>query len=598
MIDINVIIKELKVEIKKTIQENNITGFAISLIDEEEILWLHCFGYCDKEKTNEITPDTIFSIQSIGKVFTAVGFMCAVTNGLISIDDKLIDYYPDFTVNSRYGNPKIEKITFRHLLSHYAGFTHRSKVGGEYDHSEPTWEEYIRSIPDTWLRYPVGDRFLYSNLGMALVAHGLEIVSNKSFPEYIKKEICEPLGITSLVYGKKESLKNPNRAIGYHFDRLAEYSNMIFYGAGGQFISVKDMSRFVQFLLNEGTIDGKIHIRKDLLEEMAEVQFDKHESGKYYGLGLFVDKETYNGLEIRNHGGGGCGYNAYIAWNMDYKVGVIILTNAYPSENALMIGNSALISLLKLKGGNIPSSKVITLDSFIPKPKIAVDIDSLRKLEGLYTISGGKFEFKISNEKPIVIYAGNTFPLYPHSETEFSTDIGVGIRFLLDKNNKSYAADVLLPEGVVHRFQYQKAIQEEIFGENKISWKSYEGLYFTTYLGDPLYFAVTINNGHLKILLNNKGEILTEYKESIFFTDDERAVIFHENFFYYDNIKMDRLDDPIKPLNDILLKDPNHRFLSKNKIKELYFGLKFLGRESEAEKTAKILFQLYPEEKR
>ncbi len=597
MTEIRDFIGELRNDIEKTINENKIPGLAISLVDERDILWLECFGFTDLETKNKINPNTIFSIQSIGKVFTTVGFMRAVTKGLISLDDKLLDYYPEFTVNSRYGDPQVEKITFRHLLAHYAGFTHRSKVGGEYDQTEPTWIEYIRSISDTWLRYPVGDRFLYSNLGMSLAAYGLEKVSGLNFPEYINQEICKPLEITSLVYGKKASLKNKNRAIGYNSGRIAEYSNMIFYGAGGQFISIKDMSRFVQFLLNEGTIDGEVLIKKDLLDEMAKMQFDTREAKKYYGLGLYVDKEIIDGLEIRCHEGGGYGFNAYIAWNMVYKIGVIILTNSYPSQIALKIGSSALHSLLKYKGAEIPAPQILTLESFIPKPKITVDSNVLRKLEGLYSITGGSFVFKITDNKPIVIFQGKEIPLYSHSETEFSTDISIGIKFLLDDQNKPFAADVLLPEGVVRRLDYQKPIVEEVFGENKSSWEKFVGLYSGTYLGDPLYFAVNIDNGHLKILLNNKGEILTEYNNNIFFANDERAVIFYDKYFYYDNIKMNRLDNPVPPLITLAQKDPKHRFLSKMKIKELYFNLKFLKREKEADGTAELLFSLYPEEK-
>ena len=171
MTELKGIINELRAEIQKTISENNIVGLAISLVDEKEILWLDCFGYSNLETKKEVNPDTIFSIQSIGKVFTAVGVMRAIDKGLISLDDKLIDYYPDFSINSKYGKPQLEKITIRHLLAHYAGFTHRTKVGSEHDLTEPTFEEHVKSIPDTWLRYPIGDRFLYSNLGMSLAAY-------------------------------------------------------------------------------------------------------------------------------------------------------------------------------------------------------------------------------------------------------------------------------------------------------------------------------------------------------------------------------------------------------------------------------------------
>ncbi|NHK30351.1 MAG: beta-lactamase family protein [Asgard group archaeon] len=596
MKDVYGIINEIKADIEKSISVNNIVGLAISLVDESEFLWLEGFGFRDLVYKTKVEPDTIFSIQSIGKVFTAVALMRGITKGIISLDDKLIDYYPDFSINSKYGKPQIEKITMRHLLAHYAGFTHRSKVGGEYDLSEPTFEEYIKSIPDTWLRYPIGERFQYSNLGLSLASYCLEKASGINFPEFIQQEICTPLGITTLVYGKKSSEKNPNRAIGYHFGHEAKYSNMIFYGAGGQFASVKDMSRFVQFLLNEGKIKSESYIRKDLLDEMAKKQFDTTDTKKYYGLGLYIDKETIEGLEMRYHFGGGCGYNTYMIWNVEYKVGVIILTNTDPLQDLRRIGNKAMTSLLKYKGVKINTPGIITPASFITKPRISINVNLLKKLEGFYAFPMGNFEFKIKNDMSFITYLGNPIPLYTHSETEFTADIPIGIRFLLDDQNKPFAADVLL-EGVIHRLLYQKPKVKEIFGANKKNWKDFEGLYSTTYLGDPVYFAVKVDNGHLKIFIENKGEKLAEYKNNIFFTNDNRAVIFHDKFLYYDNIKMIHLDNPVKPIKELLVSEPKHPFLSKRKLKELYLNLEYLGNKEQQNEIKDILSHIYPEEK-
>ncbi|NHJ47502.1 MAG: beta-lactamase family protein [Asgard group archaeon] len=590
------IIEELRKEIKNILINDNIPGLAISIVDNKETLWLECFGYSDPKSKTKVTPDTIFSIQSIGKTFTAIGFMRAVSKGMISLDDKLINYYPDFTVNSRYGDPEIEKITFRHLLAHYAGFTHRTKIGGEYDQSTPTFEEYNRSISDTWLKYPVGDRYLYSNLGMSLVAYALEKISNMSFPDFIRKEICDPLNIHSLAYGKEASEKNSNRAIGYTSRYPTEYSNIIFYGAGGQFLSVKDMSRFVRFLLNEGKIDGKQYIRKDLLDEMIKEQFTSHESNFYYGLGVEVDKKVKN-LEILRHSGGGYGYNALIAWIKKYNIGVVVLANQSPSDKAVKVGYKALNLLLTHMGFDKASTEAITPSTFIQKPKTTLDVQIFKKFEGLYTISGGKFEFKINNNQPTVIYQGNPLPLYSHSETEFTADIPIAVRFILSNNKKPIGADVLLPEGVVHRFHFQGKIKPETFGPNKDQWKKYEGIYQAMCLGDPIYFAIKIDNGHLKIFLNNVGELLEEYKENIFFTNDARAVIFEKDQFYYDNIRFTLLDKPIDIIRKLLDQNPKHRFLSKNKLKELYFNLKYLNRTKEMEEIGKVIYQLFPEEK-
>jgi hypothetical protein len=59
---------------------------------------------------------------------------------------------------------------------------------------------------------------------------------------------------------------------------------------------------------------------------------------------------------------------------------------------------------------------------------------------------------------------------------------------------------------------------------------------------------------------------------------------------------MKRLDEPGKLIKNYLAKDQHHRFLSKRKLKELYFNLEYLQNKEEAEIIKDILFQLYPEE--
>ena len=592
------IIDVLKEDIDGIIAEQHIPGLAISLVDEKDILWTDCFGYSNLETKTKVNPETIFNIQSIGKVFTAVGFMCAMTQGSISLEDKLLDYYPDFTVNSRYGNPEVEKLTFRHLLSHYGGFTHRTKIGGEYDQSTPSFEEYIKSIPDTWLRYPVGDRFFYSNLGMSLTAYCLSKVSGLSFPEFIQKEICDPLGITTLAYGKEASLRNPNRAVGYTSGREAEYSNIIYYGAGVQFLSVMDMSKFVQFMINEGKIMGKQHISKEYIQEMAKEQFTTSDSKQYYGLGLIVDKESIPNAEILQHSGEGCGYNAYITWNVKYKVGVIILTNNHPTNGIPVLGNKALQLLLKARGASISPPEKITPETFITKPKTKVDIQDLKKLEGYYAFPGAKFEFKIIEDKPIGFYQGNPIPLFSHSEIEFTTPVPMAIKFILDIEQNPTGADVLVASGEVYRFEYQYKPEEvEAKGPNRTHWKKYEGIFETTYLGDPVYSAIRLDNGHLKILFDNQEETLKEFNKNTFFTFDGRAAIFEKDLFYYDNIRLTRMLNPTEYVSKLCNSNPEHHYLSKNKLEELYSNLKYLQRDNEMKKITEIIQKLYPEEK-
>ncbi len=105
---------------------------------------------------------------------TAAAIMLAVQRGLLDLDKPIAAYLPDFTVNSRFEAKPQAKMTLRHLLSHRAGFTHEAPIGNNDDLSFPSFEAHVRSISDTWLRFPVGDRFRYSNLGVDLAGFILQ----------------------------------------------------------------------------------------------------------------------------------------------------------------------------------------------------------------------------------------------------------------------------------------------------------------------------------------------------------------------------------------------------------------------------------------
>ena len=99
---ISEVIESLRNDIIQTLKKENIPGLAISIVNKEGTIWSECFGYTYVKKTRKVDTDAIFSIQSMGKTITATAFLLAVQGGLINLDDKLLDYYHEFCVNSRF----------------------------------------------------------------------------------------------------------------------------------------------------------------------------------------------------------------------------------------------------------------------------------------------------------------------------------------------------------------------------------------------------------------------------------------------------------------------------------------------------------------
>ena len=88
---------------------------------------------------------------------------------------------PSFTVHSAFEKHPERKITLRMLLSHTAGFTQRGAGGQQLRPRRPgNFDAHVRSISDTWLRFPVGTGYAYSNLGIDLAGYILERVEGEA----------------------------------------------------------------------------------------------------------------------------------------------------------------------------------------------------------------------------------------------------------------------------------------------------------------------------------------------------------------------------------------------------------------------------------
>ena len=189
------LLNSLSSRIQEGMKKENIPGLSIAIVDNGKIIWSNGFGFTDNSKQQPVSDSTLFSIQSVSKTYTTIGFIRASERLGIKLDDKLVRFYPAFTIKTHYGNNEIGKITFRHLLSHWAGFPHEAPLGGNYDERYASFNEHIASLSDSWMKAPVGTRYSYSNVGVDLVGYTLQIVSKKPFEQYMKAEVLEPLGM-------------------------------------------------------------------------------------------------------------------------------------------------------------------------------------------------------------------------------------------------------------------------------------------------------------------------------------------------------------------------------------------------------------------
>ena len=268
-VEVESIIEEYNKKIPKLMKKDCLPGLSIALVDKYGVVWSEVYGFTDRKKKKPVTPDTIFSVQSMSKTFTATGVMVAVQDGLVNLDTPITTYIPDFTVKSRFKKNPQENITLRHLLGHKAGLTHQAPIGNNNYPDFPSFEAHIQSISDTWLRYPVGQRYCYSNLGIDLAGYILQVVSGRPFAQYMKEKVLKPIGMKNSSFDWEPIRNNENRATGHAkgFSKVPLEFGMI--PAGALYSSVEDMAKFIQFHLNYGVVGNKKILEKKYLKEIC-----------------------------------------------------------------------------------------------------------------------------------------------------------------------------------------------------------------------------------------------------------------------------------------------------------------------------------------
>jgi CubicO group peptidase (beta-lactamase class C family) len=380
-------------EIPRMLVEHDIPALAIGIVDASGNGWNAAFGTTTRGGGQPVATTTMFSLQSCSKMYTATAVMSAVQAQLVELDRPVVDYLPEFTLNSIFESAPERQMTLRHLLSHTAGFTHEAPVGNNLVVGRASFAAHCRSISDTWLRFPVGHHYEYSNLGIDLAAFVIERVSGLPFHAFLRSHLLEPLGLDRTTFDQPRIARDRDRAIGHSSDAKRLPVRIPMVAAGGAYASIEDVCRFIQFHLRR----GESLLSPVLLDEMYTVPFKPPWQRAGYGLGI-VDAEWYRG-----HSGGGFGFLSDMYWAPEAGVGVAVLTNSdnHPLQQVL----SERI-LRELGGAAEAPAKPLPARAEIPLSKRAVD-----QLLGQYVGRASTFSVAIEDGQLVMVSNAGKQPL-------------------------------------------------------------------------------------------------------------------------------------------------------------------------------------------
>jgi len=309
----------------------NIPGISMAVVHDQELLWARGFGYADREKKRPATPDTIYGIGSISKLFTSIAVLQLRDQGKLGLDDPLARHLPWFNIKQTYADGP--PVTIRGILTHSSGlprdaaYPYWSAPYSEF----PDREQIIKSLADQATVYPAGTHFQYSNLGFALAGELVARVSARDYADYVKEKILVPLGLGDTRPELPEEHRGGRLAAGYSsVTREGIMNKMPFFQAkgiapaAGFSSTAADLARFAswQFRLLGG---GKEEIlRANTLREMQRFQW--MDPDNTWGLGFTVWNR--NGTIYAGHGGICAGYRSQLTLQPKEKIAAVFLTNS------------------------------------------------------------------------------------------------------------------------------------------------------------------------------------------------------------------------------------------------------------------------------
>lgn len=419
--------------LNEQIAYRQLPSLTIGIVYDQELIWSKGYGYADLEQQMPATPQTLYRIASITKLFTSTAIMQLRDAGKLRLDDPVKDYLPWFQLQNPFD--EAPAVTIRHLLTHTSGLPREAAYPYWTDHNFPTREQIRKALPDQPMIFPPGSTYKYSNLGIALLGEVVAEVSGEPYERYIREHILEPLGMTSSAVIPTDEHRTRS-AVGYD-RRLPDGSRQEDYypvtngiaPAASIASNIEDMARYAMLQFRKGSAGGSQILKGSTLEEMHRCQFvyDSWSGGR--GLGFAVTRRSGKTLVL--HGGWVSSYRTHLLINPAEKIAVIAMTNAADarpyrySYQAYDLVGPAIV------------------DAVTPEPEPSKPEKVWQKYLGRYADSSG-WEYRvIMHNGRLVLYEHNYPPeddaldnltyLTPVGEHTFRMADGENVVFELDK---------------------------------------------------------------------------------------------------------------------------------------------------------------------
>ena len=300
-----------------------VNGVAVTVVKDGQVLFARGYGTADREQRLPVTPDTLFRIGSISKLFTWTAVMQLVEQHQLDLDAD-VQQYIDFELPKTFPEP----ITLRRLMTHTAGFEETFHGMWASEGEAMDLRSYlVNRIPARI--YAPGAVAAYSNYGATLAGYIVQRRSGEPFDSYVQKHILQPLGMahTTFVQPLPPELA-PAMSRGYEegADPARAFELIRVAPAGSVSASANDMARFMRAELADGGLDGGRILQPDTLARMQTAQWWPQPHGPAMALGFWEDGGY--GVRVIGHGGDSEWFHSGLYLLPAQHVGVFVSQNS------------------------------------------------------------------------------------------------------------------------------------------------------------------------------------------------------------------------------------------------------------------------------
>lgn len=461
--------------IEQTAQD--LPGAAVSVIKNGEVFFEGAYGMADLSYDVPILTETVFNIGSVSKQFTVFAILMLEKEGKLSLQDDVRKFIPELY---DFGS----EITLEHLARHTSGLktvNFLARLVGWRQTDLSTHEQMMELIfRQRTLDFIPGTEYKYSNTGTMLLAEVVARVTGVPFSEYMRKQVFDPLNMTSTFIRDDHAAVIKNEAHGYYWEdgHLKKAINPIsVIGYTNVYTTVNDLFKWVQNFSTPVVGDQAIFDKMESQTVLQDGRMVEH------AMGQFIT--PYKGLRQVQHTGGHRAFVAYLGRFPELELSIIICSNV---EGFDLFGIAYQIVDVFLEGEPVREEVAEeTLSLYITLPE-----QEMNAFKGMYWHAGAQISRRIYIKNDTLVYwrgENNESYFKPISKNEFQ-QLGPSNKttVLFDGDNMIFVE----PSGLRSVFQKYEPVAYNIEELGRFA-----GLYFSEELNQTYVFQV--EGGMLKV---------------------------------------------------------------------------------------------------